>query len=132
MRATDFEFRYRFWFITLIFSLAFSCYTFDHVNAAVALVKLLAGRGFARDVAAILSRLNPPATVRVLELPDLPAGLDAGYWLSRFAGFNAAARADLHRLATAVPVVNVPSEGSTDAAAGAQLDDDSGRIGTGE
>ncbi len=46
MRATDFEFRYRFWFITLIFSLAFSCYTFDHVNAAVALVKLLAGRGF--------------------------------------------------------------------------------------
>ena len=30
MRATDFEFRYRFWFILSIFLLAFSCYTFDH------------------------------------------------------------------------------------------------------
>jgi protein-S-isoprenylcysteine O-methyltransferase Ste14 len=44
MRATDFEFHYRFWFIALIFSLAFSCYTFDHLNAAVALGRVLAGR----------------------------------------------------------------------------------------
>jgi len=41
MRATNFEFRFRFWFITLIFWLAFGCYTLDHLNAAVALVRLV-------------------------------------------------------------------------------------------
>lgn len=34
MRATEFEFRYRFWFIILLFVLAFACYYFDPVNAA--------------------------------------------------------------------------------------------------
>jgi protein-S-isoprenylcysteine O-methyltransferase Ste14 len=39
MRATDFEFHYRFWFILLIFALAFGCDTFDRTNAVVALVQ---------------------------------------------------------------------------------------------
>jgi protein-S-isoprenylcysteine O-methyltransferase Ste14 len=58
MRATDFEFRYRFWFISLIFGLAFSCYAFDHVNAAVALAKLLAGRGFDMNSLAARQRIQ--------------------------------------------------------------------------
>jgi len=45
MRATDFEFRYRFWFILSLFALAFLSYSFDHVNAAVGLLRLLASRG---------------------------------------------------------------------------------------
>ena len=41
MRATDFEFRYRFWFIFLLFWVAFSAYWIDHRGAGVALVGLL-------------------------------------------------------------------------------------------
>jgi protein-S-isoprenylcysteine O-methyltransferase Ste14 len=41
MRATDFEFRYRFWFIFLMFWIAFSFYWIDHRNAGVTLVRLL-------------------------------------------------------------------------------------------
>lgn len=40
MRATEFEFRHRFWFIAGIFWLGFACYSFDHKNAAVALLGL--------------------------------------------------------------------------------------------
>jgi protein-S-isoprenylcysteine O-methyltransferase Ste14 len=46
MRATNFEFRFRFWFIVSIYVVAFLSYRLDQVNASVALVKLLAGRGF--------------------------------------------------------------------------------------
>jgi protein-S-isoprenylcysteine O-methyltransferase Ste14 len=46
MRATEFEFRHRFWFIGGIFWLGFSCYSFDHQNAAAALVKLFLGSNF--------------------------------------------------------------------------------------
>jgi protein-S-isoprenylcysteine O-methyltransferase Ste14 len=46
MRATHFEFRFRFWFIISIYAVAFLSYRLDQVNASVALVKLLAGRGF--------------------------------------------------------------------------------------
>jgi protein-S-isoprenylcysteine O-methyltransferase Ste14 len=46
MRATEFEFRYRFWFIGLIFWAAFSCYVFDHVNAGAAIARLLLGGHF--------------------------------------------------------------------------------------
>ncbi len=46
MRATNFEFRYRFWFIISIYAVAFLSYRLDHVNASVALVKLLAGSAF--------------------------------------------------------------------------------------
>ncbi len=40
MRATDFEFRHRFWFIFLLFWVAFSAYWIDHQSAGVALVRL--------------------------------------------------------------------------------------------
>ncbi|HEV2176831.1 MAG TPA: PDZ domain-containing protein [Terriglobia bacterium] len=40
MRATEFEFRQRFWFIGLIYWIGFACYSFDRTNAAVALVRL--------------------------------------------------------------------------------------------
>lgn len=40
MRATGFEFRHRFWFIFLLFWLAFSAYWIDHRGAGVALVRL--------------------------------------------------------------------------------------------
>ena len=41
MRATEFEFRHRFWFIGGIFWLGFWCYSFDQQNAATALLELL-------------------------------------------------------------------------------------------
>ena len=40
MRATEFEFRHRFWFIFLLFWAAFSAYWIDHRGAGVALVRL--------------------------------------------------------------------------------------------
>lgn len=40
MRATDFEFRHRFWFIFLLFWVAFSTYWIDHRGAGVSLVRL--------------------------------------------------------------------------------------------
>ncbi len=60
MRATDFEFRHRFWFITLIYLLAFSCYRFDHQNASGALLKLLTDHGFA------INSLTPRLGVQAL------------------------------------------------------------------
>jgi protein-S-isoprenylcysteine O-methyltransferase Ste14 len=39
MRATEFEFRNRFWLFGLIFSLGFVCYVFDPVNTGVALLQ---------------------------------------------------------------------------------------------
>jgi protein-S-isoprenylcysteine O-methyltransferase Ste14 len=59
MRATEIEFRARFWFIGGIFWLGFACYSFDHQTAGVALLKLLSRRGF--DV-------NSPAAMRPLHL----------------------------------------------------------------
>jgi len=38
MRATEFEFRHRFWFICLTYFVGFMCYRFDHLNATEALV----------------------------------------------------------------------------------------------
>ena len=38
MKATRFEFRYRWWLIFSIFFLAFSAYFVDHVNSAEAIV----------------------------------------------------------------------------------------------
>jgi protein-S-isoprenylcysteine O-methyltransferase Ste14 len=37
MRATQFEFRHRFWLICLVYFLAFGCFAFDRLNAVVAL-----------------------------------------------------------------------------------------------
>jgi protein-S-isoprenylcysteine O-methyltransferase Ste14 len=41
MRATNFEFRYRFYIVTLIFWLGFSCYQIDHQNAAESIERFL-------------------------------------------------------------------------------------------
>jgi protein-S-isoprenylcysteine O-methyltransferase Ste14 len=41
MRATDFEFRNRFWIFGAIIWASFLCYLFDHQNAAVALLEAL-------------------------------------------------------------------------------------------
>lgn len=57
LRATRLEFRLRFWIIAAIFFLGFSLRALDPVNAAVALVRLLAPAGFAagadRDLLAL-------------------------------------------------------------------------------
>ena len=42
-RATEFEFRQRFWFISGIFPLGFACYWLDRVNLAVAVARLVTG-----------------------------------------------------------------------------------------
>ena len=44
-RATEFEFRYRFWFIAGIFGVAFMCYRFDPVNVSVALSRMIVAVG---------------------------------------------------------------------------------------
>jgi protein-S-isoprenylcysteine O-methyltransferase Ste14 len=43
MKATEFEFRYRFWVIAAIFGVGFWCYAIDHVNACVALLQIILG-----------------------------------------------------------------------------------------
>jgi hypothetical protein len=43
MRATDFEFRYRFWFIALIFWASFAAYYLDSRNAGSTLARLISG-----------------------------------------------------------------------------------------
>jgi protein-S-isoprenylcysteine O-methyltransferase Ste14 len=43
MRASDVEFRHRFWIISGIFFLGFACYTFDHVTTGAALARALGG-----------------------------------------------------------------------------------------
>jgi protein-S-isoprenylcysteine O-methyltransferase Ste14 len=52
MRATDFEFRHRFWVIGAIFWAGFSCYFLDPQNAAVALIRTLHGGAVDFDVPA--------------------------------------------------------------------------------
>jgi protein-S-isoprenylcysteine O-methyltransferase Ste14 len=42
MRASDFEFRNRVWFISGFYSAAFFCYAFDHTNVVVAVLKWVA------------------------------------------------------------------------------------------
>jgi protein-S-isoprenylcysteine O-methyltransferase Ste14 len=41
MRATEFEFRYRFWIIAGLFFVTFGCYAIDHVNSSQALLRAL-------------------------------------------------------------------------------------------
>lgn len=43
MKATELEFRHRFWFLAAIYSLGFCCYFFDHVNVAQALLEQVSG-----------------------------------------------------------------------------------------
>ena len=42
-RATEFEFRNRFWIISGTFCLGFSCYVWDHMNMSVALARMILG-----------------------------------------------------------------------------------------
>lgn len=49
MRATEVEFRGRFWFIGAIYGIGFSCYNFDHENAGGALANLIWGSHFNAD-----------------------------------------------------------------------------------
>jgi protein-S-isoprenylcysteine O-methyltransferase Ste14 len=51
MRASEFEFRYRFWIIGALFWAAFSCYFFDHGNAAAHLIELASGGAVDFDAA---------------------------------------------------------------------------------
>ena len=48
-RATDFEFRNRFWLIGGIFFLGFSCYSLDRLNACEALARLILGQAIGTD-----------------------------------------------------------------------------------
>ena len=50
MRATEFEFRYRFWIITALYAAGFYCYRIDPVNVAWALAVAITGtRGAAAE-----------------------------------------------------------------------------------
>jgi protein-S-isoprenylcysteine O-methyltransferase Ste14 len=42
-RATEFEFRNRFWIISGTFCLGFGCYAWDHMNMSVALARMILG-----------------------------------------------------------------------------------------
>jgi protein-S-isoprenylcysteine O-methyltransferase Ste14 len=42
-RATEFEFRYRFWIISAIFYLGFGCYIWDRTNMSVAVARVILG-----------------------------------------------------------------------------------------
>lgn len=57
MRGTEFEFRYRFFVIGAIYGIAFSCYSFDHVNAGYAIARAVLGHsplpGAAHDQMAV-------------------------------------------------------------------------------
>ena len=46
MRASEPEFRYRFWILGLIFWLGFSCYRVDPMNAGVAIASWISGQPF--------------------------------------------------------------------------------------
>lgn len=62
------------------------------------------GRKYAEAVAGILGRLNPPATVRIVELPDRPPKGDAVEWLdAREAQTPEDCRAELNRLTAIAP-----------------------------
>lgn len=66
-----------------------------------------AGRRYAADVARILYGLNPPATVRIVELPGLAEGQDVADYIGRRraeGADDAAIRAGLEQLADAAPV----------------------------
>jgi protein-S-isoprenylcysteine O-methyltransferase Ste14 len=53
MRATEFEFRHRWWIIFAIFAVGFWCYAFDHVGVSVAVARWLLGRPGARNTLAV-------------------------------------------------------------------------------
>jgi isoprenylcysteine carboxyl methyltransferase (ICMT) family protein YpbQ len=58
MRATDFEFRQRFFCIGIIYGIGFLCYRFDHENTGITVAKLLWGRGLNLDSTAGMRALH--------------------------------------------------------------------------
>lgn len=58
MRATDFEFRHRFWVIVLIFFVAFGCYTFERVNVVEWLLKTPVFSGLAHGHASRIATIH--------------------------------------------------------------------------
>jgi hypothetical protein len=71
-----------------------------------------AGRKYATEVADTLCRLEPPAIVRVIELPDLPAKGDIVDWIEAHgdAAEPDAMRAELERLGAAAPAWELEEE----------------------
>jgi protein-S-isoprenylcysteine O-methyltransferase Ste14 len=68
MRATDFEFRHRFWIIFLLFWAAFGTYFLDRENAGVAVARLIVAG----------AKLDSPAGLRTLHAVFLAAALLVG------------------------------------------------------
>ncbi len=58
MRATEIEFRARFWFIGGIFWAGFASYSIDPKNAAIAFAKVILGRTFIPDSPAAVPKLR--------------------------------------------------------------------------
>ena len=77
MRAAEWEFRHRFWIYFAIFGVAFGCYTFDHVNATVWLIRTV--RGTAHEIG--------PVPIRPLRAVLFAAGAVAvlAAWLRTWA-----------------------------------------------
>jgi len=69
-RATDFEFRHRFWIISGTFCLGFSCYAWDHMNASVAVARMILG-GLNSPLAGRLIRAILAAGVLLVTLAAL-------------------------------------------------------------
>lgn len=69
-----------------------------------------AGEKYRNDVIELLHKLNPPATVRVVELPGLSDHGDIVDWLLRFNGDKQAALAELKQLTDAAPVVETRAD----------------------
>ncbi len=69
-RATEFEFRHRFWIISGTFCLGFSCYTWDHMNASVAVTRMILG-GLHSPLAGVWIRAILAAGVLLVTLAAL-------------------------------------------------------------
>ena len=71
------------------------------------------GRGYANTVAQMLSRLSPPATVRVVELPGLPPKGDYVDWLDLHTGTPEEIIQELLAMAQNAPVIRQAEEADT-------------------
>ncbi|MFC1805846.1 DUF3987 domain-containing protein [Planctomycetota bacterium] len=70
-----------------------------------------AGRDYAESVAQILAKLDPPATVKIVMLPDLPEGGDVVDWMEALDGKEPAElREALEQLAEEAPVYELRGE----------------------
>jgi hypothetical protein len=77
-----------------------------------------AGEAYAADVLGILRKLDPPARVRIVRLPDLPANGDIVDWLDALDSKEPETlRAEIQRLIDAAPIAAAPAEQSGPASA---------------